>query len=348
MIASPYLLADRSACLRRLTLRDLFQGEENDLEKKEIEDLLHTDPLVADLIHSQQPDGSWDARDVGAAWGAGGSILATGYALSRLGYLGFDQTYEAVQRGVIFLKENQLPDGSWPLSRNADSDEKSSTGAGYSMIPLQTALPLHGLAAVGCAEEVYCERAYDWLLAQRLEDGAWPTGLASGVHGYVAGYRRLAHSRWGCRSNTTGALGCFALHPTRRTSEPARRALDLLLGRETHESGPLGFNIARLIGAEPVSGFITYYRIYDLALILDLCWRVEISIEDERVKAILELVLSKRNSIGLWAYPDHPHAARWVSFELTRVIQRLTSQEGWMGSEPRTPFQTYPKQIRRF
>ena len=69
------------------------------------------------------------------------------------------------------------------------------------MIPLQTALPLRGLAAVGAAEEPFCERAYEWLLAQRLEDGAWPSGLASGVHGYVAGYRRLTgpaplYGRW--------------------------------------------------------------------------------------------------------------------------------------------------------
>ena len=36
---------------------------------------------------------------------------------------------------------------------------------------------------------------YEWLLAQRLPDGAWPTGIASGNTGYMAGYRRLAHSR---------------------------------------------------------------------------------------------------------------------------------------------------------
>ena len=118
------------------------------------------------------------------------------------------------------------------------------------------------------------ERAYDWLLAQRLPDGAWPTGIASGVYGYVAGYRRLAHSRWGCRSNTTGALICLALHPQRRRSDAARRALDLLLGRETRDEASLGFEVARLVGAEPARGFLTFFARFDLAQVLWLCSQV--------------------------------------------------------------------------
>jgi hypothetical protein len=72
-------------------------------------------------------------------------------------------------------------------------------GEGYSMIPLQTALPLRALAFCGYAEDPQAERAYEWLLAQRLEDGAWPTGIASGNYGGVrCRIRRMPHSRWGC------------------------------------------------------------------------------------------------------------------------------------------------------
>jgi len=117
------------------------------------------------------------------------------------------------------------------------------------------------------------KQAYDWLLAQRLEDGAWLTGIASEDYGYVAGYRRLAHSRRGCRSNTS-ALNCLVHHPERRSDPEDRRALDLLLGRKTWEKHTLGFEVARLIGVEPARGFFTYYTWFDLALVLDLCWRV--------------------------------------------------------------------------
>ncbi len=151
------------------------------------------------------------------------------------------------------------------------------------MIPLQTAFPLRGLAACGYAQDKRAELAYQWLLGQRLEDGAWPTGMASGVHGYVAGYRRIAHSRWGCRSNTTAALICLAFHPQRAKSPEARRALDLLLGRETREETQVGFETARCIGVEETRGFISHFAKFDSGLMLDLCWRIGASLEDERV-----------------------------------------------------------------
>jgi hypothetical protein len=216
------------------------------------------------------------------------------------------------------------------------------------MVPLQTALPLRALAACGYADDPRAERAYDWLLAQRLPDGAWPTGVASGVYGYVAGYRRLAHSRWGCRSNTTGSLICLSLHPQRRGGPEARRALDLFLGRETRERQPLGFEVARVVGAEPVRGFFTFFARFDLALVLDLCWRIGASTEDERVADLVKFVWGEQGSYGLWEYAPRPQVSRWVTFDLLRSLSRLTAEGqapsagDWQSTEPRTPFQPYP------
>ena len=183
------------------------------------------------------------------------------------------------------------------------------------MIPLQTAFPLRGLAACGYATDPRAERAYEWLLAQRLPDGAWPTGLAAGgCYGYVGGYRRLAHSRWGCRSNTTGALICFALHPERRTSAEARRALDLLLGRETREAHTLGYEVARLVGAEVPRGMFTFFARFDLALILDLCSRVGATQDDPRVADLLAFVLSLQGEYGLWTVSQSPPGLSLADF----------------------------------
>jgi hypothetical protein len=216
------------------------------------------------------------------------------------------------------------------------------------MVPLQTAIPLRAVAACGYATDPRAERAYEWLLAQRLEDGAWPTGIASGVYGYVAGYRRLAHSRWGCRSNTTGSLVCLSLHPERRNSLEARRALDLLLGRETREVQPLGFEVARLVGAEPVRGFLTFFARFDLALMLDLCRRVGATLEDERVADLVAFVSGLQGPYGLWEYAARPQASRWITFELIRSLSRLDESGEWLSAEPRTPFQPYPARQRRF
>lgn len=346
MIWPPLLLADPSPCLRWLVLRDLFQRPAEDPELQELGELRESDGRVAEVLALQESDGAWPVGALALGRAGGSRVLMTAFALARLGYLGFDGGHPAVKRAAEYLFSCQQADGSWPLGEDlamTDGNSEMPSKERYSMIPLQTAFPLRGLAACGYAADVRAERAYDWLLAQRLPDGVWPTGVAAGVYGYVGGYRRLAHSRWGCRSNTTGALVCLSLHPERRTSEPARRALDHLLGRETREAFAIGTEVARLAGAEPPRGFLTYFARFDLALVLDLCARIGISRDDARLADLLAFITGLQGEFGLWEYRERPQVARWVTFDLLRSISRLEAQPGWIGSEPRTPFRPYPK-----
>lgn len=341
------LLADPSPCLRELVLQELMGRRADDPEVGELSALRDVDPLVVDLLGRQGEDGSWKLSGSSAM---SRRIQGTAQALASLGYIGFDRSHRAVRRGAEFLFSHQDGDGSWPLPEEADaSEDKASRRSGsYSMIPLQTAIPLRGLASCGYATDRRAETAYEWLLDQRLPDGAWPTGLASGVHGYVAGYRRLAHSRWGCRSNTTGALSCLALHPTRRQGPEAQRALDLLLGRETRERANLGFEVARLAGFERKRGFLTFFARFDPAQILDLCWRVGAAKDDQRVADLVDFVLAVQGPYGLWEYLPNPGATRWVTFDLLRSLTRLDGSGDWLSLEPRTPFRAYSKRDDRY
>ena len=328
------LLTDPSPCLRYLVLTELLRRPHDDPEVSELAPFRAADLLVAPLLALQRHDGSWD-----------GEPLATSHALARLACAGFAASFEPIRRGAEFLFGCQASDGSWALThRHGDVDTREH----YSLIPLQTALPLRGLVLSGYGDDARAERAYEWLVAQRLPDGAWPTGIAAGNYGRVAGYRRLAHSRWGCRSNTTAALVCLAYHPTRRHGDAARRALDLLLGRETLEQSSLGFEVARLIGAEPTRGFLTFHARFDLALVLELCWLVGAGTDDERIARLVDFVVGLRGEHGLWRYRPQPQASRWVSYGLLRSLSRLQSTGDWVSLEPRTPFQAYPKRPRRF
>ncbi len=342
MTWAPLLLADPSPCLRWLVFRELLGRAEDDMEVRELVDLRNRDPLVITLARAQQEDGSWKASDPASR---GSPLLVTARTLARLGYLGFGPESAIVRHGAEYLFARQRRDGAWPLGTEAEQDEQRE---GYSMVPLQTALPLRGLAACGYATDPRAERAYEWLLAQRLPDGAWPTGMASGGYGYVAGYRRLAHSRWGCRSNTTGALVCLALHPQRRHSAEARRALDLLLGRETREEHTFGYEVARLVGAEPARGFFTFYARFDLAFVLDLCWRVGATREDERVNELVRFVLSLQGQYGLWDYPGAPQISRWLTFDVLRSLSHMDATGEWLSLEPRTPFRVYAQKVKRY
>jgi hypothetical protein len=339
----PLLLADPSPILRGLVLRELLGRPPDDPELEELSGLQGDDPLVAGLLELQAPDGSW--KEGGPAAPAGDRLAMTSWALTRLGYLGLSREHNAVRRGAEHLFSMQREDGAWPLPEGRRETEIKE---GYSMIPLQTAVPLRALATCGYSTDPRAERAYEWLLGQRLPDGAWPTGIAAGTYGGVGGYRRLAHSRWGCRSNTTGALICLALHPERRAGPEARRALDLLLGRETRERHCLGIEVARMVGVEPARGFLTYFARFDLALVLDLCWRVGASREDERVAGLVAFVQEQQGPFGLWEYVPHPQVSRWLTFDLLRSLSRLDDSTDWVSLEPRTPFQAYPGRERRY
>jgi hypothetical protein len=146
-------------------------------------------------------------------------------------------------------------------------------------------------------------------------------------------------------------LVCLAYHPQRRQQRAASRALDLLLSRETRERHHLGSEVARLIGTEPWRGFMTFYARFDLAMVLDLCWRVGSAKDDARVADVIAFVREQQGPYGLWEYLPQPQASRWVTFDLLRSLRQLQAcQAGteWWSGEPRTPFQPYPRQTRRF
>jgi hypothetical protein len=337
------LLSDPSPNLRLLVLKELLNRPNKDLEVQELIKFQEQDIIVKSLFKLQFPEGSWDREGVNST-APGGSIQATSQVLVKLGYLGFPSNHPSIKKGVEFIFSKQNEDGSWSVPKSKKKDEFS----GYDMLPLQTAIPLEGLAACGYSTDKRAEIAYDWLLEQRLDDGAWPVGIASGVYGGIGGYRRIAHSRWGCRSTTIAVLNCFSYHPFRKKSLEVQRAMDLILGCETKEKYNLGYVISRLIGLEPSRGWITYYPKLDPAHILNLCWRLGVSLTDQRLSELIKFVVSLRGEYGLWECSLHPLASRWLTFDLLRSLLKLKSEGDWISLEPRTPFKAYAKKDRRF
>lgn len=335
---TPLLLSDPSPNLRYLVLKYLLDEPE---EASELENLRNQDPIIKKLLTSQNPDGSWNPESI-TGNAPQGKIQTTAQALTRLGYMELD--HPAISKAAEYIYSHQEKDGSWPLGNyKADSDGVD----GYDVMSLQTSLPLRGLVAAGYAEDPRSEQAFDWLVEQQLPDGAWPTGVAGDVYGYVAGYRRLPHSRWGCRSNTTAAVSCLSMHPERRNGNETRRAMDHLLGRETRERHYLGFEIARIIGSEPATGFITYYARFDVSHILKLLTRVGAATSDQRVEDLVEFIREQQSGYGFWEYTK-PQASKWITYDVLRTLKSVLSESDWVNLEPRTPFQPYPAKRKRF
>jgi hypothetical protein len=137
------------------------------------------------------------------------------------------------------------------------------------------------------------------------------------------------------------------MHPGRANGKEAKRALDLLLGRETRERLHVGFEVARTIGIEESTGFITYYARFDLAHVLKLCTRIGASSDDPRVQKLVDFMVDGRNQYGLWEYTS-PQASKWVTYDILRTLEEVSVENDWVGMEPQTPFQPYPKRRKRF
>ncbi|MHA2303033.1 MAG: hypothetical protein ACXACD_18965 [Candidatus Thorarchaeota archaeon] len=341
----PLLLADRSPSLRRLVLKELLSRPDDDSEVMELEELIAEDPLVMNLLKKQDNDGSWQNIDIGGTE-TKERVRPTSFALQRLGYIGLPQNHPVIERGVEYIFSQQRTDGSWGIPQTYDGS--SLDGGVYTVVPLQTSIPLLGIAAAGYATDKRAERAYDWLIDQRLDDGAWPTGKVGDVLGYRAGYRRMPHSEWACRTNTTLALTALAHHPSRRSGSEAKRALDLLLGRETRDRKTVGLNVARLIGFEQHRGHFTYHARFDPGLILDLSWRIRADRNDERVIDLVSWFEEQQGLYGLWEYQPRPEATRWITFDILRSLSRIDDTRDWVSHTPKSPFSAYPKRKKRF
>jgi hypothetical protein len=344
---TPLLLADPSPSLRLLVLRELLGRDETDDEVRELKLLRKKDPWALRFLALQNRDGSFrGGEDVAAQQG---SIRITAQALAGLGYMGHGPDHPAVKKGAEFLFSRQQDDGSWPLGIEDElSDPDLKENIKYHMTPLQTALPLLGLAYAGYAKDPRSERAYDWLERKSLPDGGWPAGMHNNDYIGAAGYRRLAHTKFGCRTSTTAAVSALALHPKRSQNNIARRGLDLLLAHEHHHAHTLGFEVARTIGAVPVRGFGTLYKRYDVGQMLNLSWRMGANTSDERIVEQIKFVKDLQGPYGLWEFSSNPEASRWITFDLLRSLSRLEGETDWISTEPRTPFQAYPKKIKRF
>jgi hypothetical protein len=264
-----------------------------------------------------------------------------GYLLCRLAYLGYRGPELATAVDAIFA--HQQPDGSWSLRRD-DNDQPSD---GPRFVTMETVVPLRGIAAAGFATDPRAERAYEWLLSERLDDGSWPAGPKADLGGPgrpslpEKDYRRLPRGA-GCRSSTTGAVACLALHPQRNRSDAARIGVDHLLARETRDESALGWEVSRLVGLERAMGQVTFYVTFDPAFLLDLASRHGVSAADRRVRDLVTWLETLRGPYGLWEHHAHPQLSRWLTFDLECSLRRLADGD-WIGNEEPASFTPYQR-----
>ena len=337
----PLLLAESSPILRWLIHSKLLNSSLKSTEMIELSKIRYEDSLIKNLLKIQRKDGSWSLNNADTR--LENRLYQTSAMLWRLAFYGFTREEQFVQNAAEFIFSQQKTDGSWNYSINDPEDPNQ-----YDWVPLRTAFPLRALASIGYATDKRSLMAYQRLLSHQLEDGGFPTGQRKNKLVLPAGYRRIPHSKFACRTNTILSLECFAFHPEYKYMEIMKRGLDLVLSRETFDRNPLGLEVARRIGVHPVNGFFTYYAKHDLAVILNLAWRLGANKSDERIQNIVIFLKKVKTSYGIWEYKNHPHISRWITYDLLFSLKQLDQETHWISLEPHTPFKMYNHPPKRF
>jgi len=95
------------------------------------------------------------------------TVDITGRVLEMLAAYGYDKTHPVVQRAIAFLRQEQMPDGSW----------FGRWGVNYIY---GTMLVLRGLEAIGIDHhEPYVQQAAEWLRMVQNADGGWGESCGS-------------------------------------------------------------------------------------------------------------------------------------------------------------------------
>jgi prenyltransferase beta subunit len=330
----PLLLAEPSPIFRWLVHTHLLKTDSNHLEVRELVDIRVQDPLLTSLLQVQNKNGSWTHGVTGLQYRD--PIYATAAVLNRLAFYGFSKGDTFIDTAVEFLINKQETDGTWNTgTKNLKEPDR------YDWVPLITAIPLRALAAVGYAEDSRLKAAYSWLKSCQLDDGGFPTGNRHGKTVLPAGYRRIPHSKFACRTNTTFSLSCFALHPNYKSQKIMKAGMDLLLSRVSFDRQPLGYEVARQIGIEKTQGFFTYFAKFDLSVILQLASQLGVSIEDSRIHSVIEFLQKCQTRYKLWTYLPIPHISRWVTYDLLKSLTIIDQNKNWISIEPITPFKLY-------
>jgi len=124
------------------------------------------------LLKNQEENGSWFGR-----WGVN-YVYGTFLAIRGLKATGAPYVESAVNRGALWLREVQNPDGGWGescLGYETQRFERTES------TPSQTAWALLGLIAAGETYSRAVERSIVWLREHQLPDGTWEESVTTGT-----------------------------------------------------------------------------------------------------------------------------------------------------------------------
>jgi hypothetical protein len=303
-----WLLEPETPSVRYWTLTELLDLPADDPEVRAARAAIPTYPPVTELLAAQKRDGYWVKRDYYLPKNSG-----TFWVLSVLADLGLTAENERVRRGCEFMFTYQRENGAFCRRRRI---------AGRGIVwdaqpgPCTHARVVRFLIRFGYANDPRTRAAVDWLLATQRDDGMWLCRHAGGH---------------GCLRATLDVLRVAALHPEIAAQPAIARAAavvyDLLMERR--------------MGRYHVPDLWTTleypYFGYGVISALDALARLGYTLQEPKVAAAMEYLLSRQLPTGTWPLDQSPRRPpfdvgrlgqpnKWLTLDALRVVKLLYGQ----------------------
>ena len=308
----PPLLASQNPAINYFTRRELLN--QINLPPPDFANL----PAVANLLRRQQSDGSWHyPADKGLSQ-ANYHQLET---YRNLGVLvdkyGFDRTSKVVRRAAAFLFTFQTLSG----------DFRGIYGTQYT--PNYSAAIMETLVRAGYAGDNHILKGFEWLLANRQDDGGWAIplrtrGLKMDAASLTADTVEADKSMPFSHLVTGIVLRAFAAHPDLRHLEEARKAGNLLVSKLMLKDNYPNDRGAALYWFK----FTFPFWFTDLISALDSLSLLGFNPEEPQIHAALNWFRESQLPGGSWGLnilkqASDPDTALWLHLAICRVFKRF-------------------------
>jgi hypothetical protein len=277
-------------------------------------------PEPTRLLRRQQPDGSWP-YPTPRPGPQNYDLYQTLQVLARLvTQFGFDRRHPAIERAADYVFSCQSRDGDYRGIY------------GRQPAPTYTPALMEVLILAGYADHSSIDRAFQWLLSSRQDDGGWAIAARTRDQRLVRDWQEVMaappieadRSRPFSHLVTGMVLRAFAAHPRMRRSTAATTAARLLKERFFQ---PDRYPDRQAAGYWTKFGFP--FQFTDLLTSLDSLGKLGFPASDPNVAAALAWFRSRQNRDGSFALDllraRDPDLRYWLGLALCRAIARFSA-----------------------
>ncbi len=337
-----WLLEKGNPSVRYLTLRDLLDKDETDLEVKKARQAIHTSRVVNTILSKQSEEGFWENRDNPYT----PKYKSTYWQVMVLGQLGASKTDERIRRACEFVFNLQMDEGGFSSHTRGKALEeyewmRTRTALKENLQPeadmwVQSLMKEHeyscltgnvcaAMLRIGYRGDPRLARALNWLVSVQNADGGW-------LCPYWKAHIKDVH---GCFYGSICPLEAFSEIPEAESSPEVRQAIErgaefLLMHRlylaDHHKFKVINRHWLRF-------GFPWFYG-YDILRGLAVLTKLGY-VNDDRLVDAVKVLISKRQPDGKWLLEASPTGrmqtnleavgkpSKWITLNALRVLRRL-------------------------